>query len=36
LLSETYGWRIVDYKELVKNKLEELMRFEVHVPNNPV
>ena len=36
LLSETYGWKIVDFKELVKNTLEELIKSEVHIPNNPV
>lgn len=35
LLSDIYGWAIVDYKDLVKNKLEELMKFEIHIPNNP-
>jgi hypothetical protein len=34
-LSDIYGWTIIDYKELVRNKLEELMKFELHIPNNP-
>ena len=28
--------KIVDFKELVRSKLEEIMKFEVHIPNNPV
>ena len=35
-LSETYGWRIVDFKQVVRDKLEELMRYEIHIPNNPI
>ena len=34
-LSDTYGWRIVDFKQVVRDKLEELMRYEIHIPNNP-
>lgn len=36
LLSEIYGWKIVDFKELIKNTLDELMRSEHHIPNNPM
>lgn len=36
LLSETYGWKVVDFKELVRNTLEELMKQETHIPNNPM
>lgn len=35
-LFDTYGWRIVDFKQVVREKLEELMKYEVHIPNNPV
>lgn len=35
LLSETYGWKIVDFKKIVKAKLDELMKLESHIPNNP-
>ena len=34
-MSETYGWKIVDFKELVRSTLEELMKQEAHIPNNP-
>jgi YHS domain-containing protein len=36
LLNEAYGWKIVDFKELVRSRLEELMKAEGHVPNNPL
>ena len=36
LLSDTYGWRIVDFKELVRSRLEEMMRYDLHIPNNPM
>jgi len=36
LLSDTYGWKIVDFKELVKGRLEELMKSDGHIPNNPL
>jgi dephospho-CoA kinase len=35
LLSDTYGWKVVDFKQIVKSKLEELMKAEAHIPNNP-
>jgi len=36
LLNETYGWKIVDFKELVRSRVEELMKSEGHIPNNPL
>lgn len=36
MLSDTYGWRIVDFKQLVQSRLEEMMKYEVFIPNNPV
>ena len=36
LLSEIYGWKIVDFKKIVKQKLEELIKFDGHIPNNPM
>jgi len=36
LLSETYGWKVVDFKNLVKTTLDELMKSDVHIPNNPM
>ena len=36
MLSNIYGWRIVDYKQLVRTKMEELMRYDMHIPNNPM
>lgn len=36
LLSEIYGWKIVDFKEIVKQKLDELIKFDGHLPNNPM
>jgi YHS domain-containing protein len=36
LLSDTYGWKIIDFKQLVKSKLDELIKQEVHIPNNPL
>jgi hypothetical protein len=35
-LSETYGWKIVDFKQLVRSKLEEMMKLDIHIPNNPM
>lgn len=35
LLSETYGWTVVDFKQIVKQKIEQLVKQEVHIPNNP-
>lgn len=35
-MSQTYGWKIVDFKELVRSKLEELIKGEGHLPNNPL
>ena len=35
-MNELYGWTIVDFKELVKNRLVELMQMETHIPNNPI
>jgi len=36
LLSDIYGWKIVDFRELIRTKLEELMKAEHHLPNNPL
>ena len=35
-LANTYGWKIVDYKELVRSKIEEMSKLEIHIPNNPI
>jgi adenylate kinase family enzyme/YHS domain-containing protein len=36
LLSETYGWKVVDFRQLIRSKLEEIMKAEAHLPNNPL
>jgi len=36
LLSETYGLKIVDFKVIVKQMLEEQIKMDVHAPNNPL
>lgn len=33
-LHELYGWKIVDYQELVKSRIGAILREEVHLPNN--
>jgi hypothetical protein len=39
LLNELYGWKVVDFQKVVKDKLETLMKSvlagETHIPNNP-
>jgi len=35
-LSNIYGWRVVDFKELVRSKIEEMSKLEMHIPNNPM
>lgn len=35
LLSDTYGWKIIDFKQLVKSKIDELIKADAHIPNNP-
>lgn len=36
VLNEKYGWRIVDWNEIVTHKIEELRSRESHLPNNPL
>jgi len=33
-LQEIYGWKVVDYQLLVKERLEKIIKDEVHLPNN--
>ena len=35
-LEEFYGWRVVDYLEIVQNKLRELLAMPEKLPNNVV
>jgi len=35
-LSNLYGWRVVDYQELVKTRLNKILRADHHVPNNVI
>lgn len=35
-MSDLYGWKIVDFPHLIKTKLEDLIKYEAHIPNNPV
>ena len=34
-LADFYSWKVVNYKKLINDKIEELNRLEVHIPNNP-
>lgn len=34
-LNEEYGWKIVDFKKVVREMLGEIMQLEIHIPNNP-
>lgn len=34
-LNDLYGWRVVDYKALVRYRVEELLKYDMHIPNNP-
>jgi len=34
-LSNAYGWKIVDFMEVVRGKIDEMRQLEMHVPNNP-
>jgi YHS domain-containing protein/transcriptional regulator with XRE-family HTH domain len=36
LLSQIYGWKIVDFKQLIKQRVEALVKQEIHIPNNPL
>ena len=36
MLSDIYGWQVVDFKELVRARIEDMMRLEIHIPNNPM
>lgn len=33
-MSEKYGWKIVDYPKLVKERLTTILAEEAHLPNN--
>ena len=33
-LQEKYGWKVVDYQVMVKKRLENLLKEEIHTPNN--
>lgn len=33
-LSEMYGWKVIDYPKLVKERLTQILQEEVHLPNN--
>lgn len=33
-LEELYGWRIVDFTEIVRNKMMEILEMEEKLPNN--
>lgn len=35
LLSDTYGWKIVDFKKIVKSRIDDLIKQDMHIPNNP-
>ena len=35
-MHEQYGWKVVDYQQLVKSRLEAILREDVHLPNNVV
>lgn len=35
-LADKYGWKIIDFKQLVKDKVVELSQRETHQPNNPL
>lgn len=34
-MENTYGWKIVDFKEVVRAKIDEMRSLEIHIPNNP-
>jgi len=36
VLNDKYGWRIVDWNEIVTRKIDELRSRESHLPNNPL
>ena len=36
MLSVIYGWKVVDFKEMVRSKIQEMSELEVHIPNNPI
>lgn len=36
LLSQIYGWKIVDFKQLIKQRVEALVKQEIHIQNNPL
>lgn len=33
-LSDQYGWRVIDYPALVREKLSNILKEDVHLPNN--
>ena len=35
-LHDQYGWKVVDYQQLVKGRLEAILKEEGHLPNNVV
>jgi hypothetical protein len=34
LLKKKYGWRVIDYRDLVKSRMQKILESEVHLPNN--
>jgi len=35
-LSDVYGWKVIDYPKVVKNRLEQILKDDIHLPNNVV
>jgi hypothetical protein len=35
-LSEKYGWRVIDYQQLVKDRIEKILARDVPIPNNVI
>ena len=33
-LEELYGWRVIDFQQIVQNKLREIMALPAKLPNN--
>lgn len=33
-LSKLYGWKVIDYQQMVKQRLSQLLKRDAHIPNN--
>jgi hypothetical protein len=33
-MSKLYGWKVIDYQQMVKTRLNQLLKREVHIYNN--